>query len=776
MTKIIFIFLIIGFTSLMSSNTNYLGFWERCNGPYGGLVSDIITYDDNIVCATRAGLYKKQGSNTWEFLGLGDVSIREIIKNGPYIYAAGYNGCYRINIKKNDIVQLYSDQVQSVAAIDSIVFMGTGYYPGLYRSTDYGKTWKESKTGIDNFDIEKIFITKSKVVLASAAGTSGSGIFRSTDLGLTWKRIDANKYAWNFQGICQNNNTLYAFDYENYAKVYISTDDGLTWHKKGRPADHIYAIFANNEGLYTGTNDGIFESGNGGSYWAPINHGIANRHIFSLSGNDSIVYAGSFGGIFSTPNTLVWKNISQGLSNSRIHAIINVDNRLFAATHGIGIQYSDDNGVTWEKIKSNLRRKYIIDIIKIGNAIYIIASNDWLYPWYGAVYKSIDFGSTWFKINNGFDTSVLKKIVGNEKFLLVGTHFGLFRSSNGGKSWVKILNGLSDNINVSSVAVLDSTAIVINGSNHIYRSTDYGISWQSSSFSGLHNAKIIKVINNQYYIGSRWCQIYKSSDYGKTWSSISGIPYTNSTIQDFTGDGKYVFAATSNDGVLISKDDGKTWKFSTMNLDIKDVLALYYKDDLLLCGTDGGGIFKFNFTGTPLTFISPTFDIINKNRITFEWTKSDIADSYRFQLSNSPGFYHTIIDTILQNTTFEARNLMYNSEYYYRVSTVNEAWNNDFIPAKTIRIDLPLKVQLDQNYPNPFNSYTTINYHIPEEGTIKLILYDLTGRKVSTLINSTKEAGSHSYIFQTTALASGIYYYQIRYKNNIVTKKFILIK
>ena len=778
MTKKSIIIIAFCFSTLWASNPKYLGIWEKSQGPFGGYISDILVNGDTLYCATRAGLFQKQVSNSWEFLGLGDLAIREIFQSGQYIYAVGYYGCYRYNINTKEFKKLYSKSAQTIAAMDSIVFMGTGYYPGLYKSVNYGDTWEECITGIDNYDIEKIFITKSKTILASAAGTAGSGVFRSTDIGNTWTRIDPYKYAWNFQGIYQKDNKLYGYDYSNYAKVYISVDDGLTWKSNNPPADHIYAIFVNNSGLYVGTSrTGVFKSTNDGLSWSSINNGISNLDVFSMAGNENNIYAGSFGGIYRLKNTSSWENITSGLSNSRVNAIIKVSNRLFSATHGVGIQVSDDNGLSWHRIETDLSENYITDMINIGNDIYIIASANWLYPFGGSIYKSVDNGNTWIKISNGFDTGMLEKIAGNDNFLLVGTSYGLFKSTDGGNSWIKVLNGIANNMNVSDVAVLDSTAVVLNGTNNIFRTTDFGNSWESLQISGLFSGRTVQVIANDYYISSgSFSRIYKSTDYGKSWELLSGVPSINSVVQDFAGDEDNIFIALSKGGVLSSNNDGVSWQTLNFNLDVSDVLSLYYKDDLLLAGTDGGGIYKFNFNKDRLEFVYPKSEVINQNWINFEWTQSSIADRYRFQLSDSPGFINTIIDTLVNNTYFEVRNLEYDSEYYYRVGTVNEFWDDDFSASKIIRIDFPTSIQLDQNYPNPFNSKTSIRYHVPEKSLVKLIIFDITGRKISTLINSVKDAGSHTFIYETSTLASGVYFYQIRNRDKTITKKFILIK
>jgi len=778
MNKIIIIIIVFLFTNLWSQDSKYMGYWEWCNGPYGGCISDILVYEDILFCATTAGLYKKQGSNPWEFIGLGNLNIREITQNDNYIYAAGYYGCHRINKSTNEIHELKAGTVQAVAAIDSIVFLGLGNHPGIYRSLDFGETWEVSNSGINNFDIEKIFITDSKVILASASGASGSGIFRSTDLGLSWNRVDPYPYAWNFHGICQRENKIYGYDYNNSAKVYISEDDGLNWYSHNPPADQIYSIFINQTGLFVGTSrTGVFKSNDEGLSWSQINSGISNLDIFSLGGNDTILYAGSYGGIFSSIDFTSWENISSGLTNSQINSIIKVDNKMFAATHGTGIHFSVDVGESWQRIESNLKEDYVLDMLNIGNTMYIIASDNRTASFGGLIYKSTDGGKSWIKKSTGFDTGLLEKIVGNKKVILVGTGYGLFRSTNGANSWTKVLDGINYNMNVSDVAVIDSTAIVLNGTSYIYRSIDYGKNWESSQLPDLYYGNTVKDINNVYYIGSSSInRVFKSSDYGQTWSRVSGIPPGNNSVQTFAGYGEHIYAGLKGNGVLISTNSGNSWQTANINLNIKNVLSLYSNDSIVLAGTNGGGIFKFISAEVPIKFYSPTANLININSIFFNWEDHIAAEKYRFQFSDSYSFNNALIDTIINNTSLNIENLQYDKIYYYRISTVNEFWDDDFSSTYSIKIEFPVTIQLDQNYPNPFNSKTTIKYHVPERSNVELILFDITGKKITTLINELKDGGSHSYIYEISDLASGIYFYQIKNKNNIVTKKLVLIK
>jgi hypothetical protein len=84
--------------------------------------------------------------------------------------------------------------------------------------------------------------------------------------------------------------------------------------------------------------------------------------------------------------------------------------------------------------------------------------------------------------------------------------------------------------------------------------------------------------------------------------------------------------------------------------------------------------------------------------------------------------------------------------------------------------------RLLQNYPNPFNPSTTINYSLPQKNNVSLKVYDVLGREVANLVNTTQEAGNHSINFNASKLASGLYIYTLRSGNNSVSKKMMLMK
>jgi hypothetical protein len=83
---------------------------------------------------------------------------------------------------------------------------------------------------------------------------------------------------------------------------------------------------------------------------------------------------------------------------------------------------------------------------------------------------------------------------------------------------------------------------------------------------------------------------------------------------------------------------------------------------------------------------------------------------------------------------------------------------------------------LSNNYPNPFNPSTTISYSVPELSFVTIIVYDVLGKEITTLVNNEKPVGSYEVEFNATALPSGIYFYQIQAGSFVETKKMVLMK
>jgi hypothetical protein len=91
------------------------------------------------------------------------------------------------------------------------------------------------------------------------------------------------------------------------------------------------------------------------------------------------------------------------------------------------------------------------------------------------------------------------------------------------------------------------------------------------------------------------------------------------------------------------------------------------------------------------------------------------------------------------------------------------------------------KYELEQNYPNPFNPTTTIQYSIPKDASretsnVSIIVYDIVGNEVKSLVNEKQSPGNYSVQFDAGNLASGVYYYRLQAGNFSKTMKMMLIK
>lgn len=128
-------------------------------------------------------------------------------------------------------------------------------------------------------------------------------------------------------------------------------------------------------------------------------------------------------------------------------------------------------------------------------------------------------------------------------------------------------------------------------------------------------------------------------------------------------------------------------------------------------------------------------------------------------------------DTVAVSTGYDINTNTFTPLYYSvtlerGLETANEPANG-----------VPDKFALEQNYPNPFNPSTNINFSLPQSSKVTLVVYDMLGRKVATLLNGDLlNAARHSVAFDASALASGMYIYRIEAGSFVSTRKMMLIK
>lgn len=144
------------------------------------------------------------------------------------------------------------------------------------------------------------------------------------------------------------------------------------------------------------------------------------------------------------------------------------------------------------------------------------------------------------------------------------------------------------------------------------------------------------------------------------------------------------------------------------------------------------------------------------------------------------------MDSITNHNTYRYSSLVFENNNIYLTGSL---WNRsgihyDFMLAKyhqvigiiTTSSEIPAAYDLHQNYPNPFNPVTYFEFDIAVKGNVQLIIYDVTGRRISELVNRELEPGSYKADWDAQNYPSGVYFYRLEADGYTDTKKMILIK
>ena len=98
------------------------------------------------------------------------------------------------------------------------------------------------------------------------------------------------------------------------------------------------------------------------------------------------------------------------------------------------------------------------------------------------------------------------------------------------------------------------------------------------------------------------------------------------------------------------------------------------------------------------------------------------------------------------------------------------------IVAKVDGSNVATEFSLEQNYPNPFNARSVIRYRLSRMGFVELDVFDVLGRKVTSLVQDVRDAGVHTVAWDGSAFSSGIYVYRLRMNGSSATRPMILLK
>jgi hypothetical protein len=184
-----------------------------------------------------------------------------------------------------------------------------------------------------------------------------------------------------------------------------------------------------------------------------------------------------------------------------------------------------------------------------------------------------------------------------------------------------------------------------------------------------------------------------------------------------------------------------------------------------------------------LAALATSFDV------TLTWQELDLlhnpdVDYYAVYRGETEGFVPgepiaTVTDPMFFDDTVVPGNW-----YYYQVAAFDFSGNQgDFsgelgvaVSVGTDDLGLPTDYALHQNYPNPFNPSTTIVFDVPSASELSIVVYDLLGRQVKTLVTGSIAAGRHEATFDATGLTSGLYIVRMRTGDRVFERSVVLMK
>jgi len=234
---------------------------------------------------------------------------------------------------------------------------------------------------------------------------------------------------------------------------------------------------------------------------------------------------------------------------------------VLAATEFEAVLRSTDGGLSWSAQPDWTEAVRSVAMRADGTAAYAGSEN--------AIYVSDDRGASWRILNDTLGPGVVAGIVlvaSDPNLIYVARRGqGVYRSIDRGVSWQLGTAGMDDtylidlDIDPSNASVLYATALT-----GVYRSVDAGTSWQPLAFPpGSYDLAIDATDASRMFVASTLTGIHRSRDGGTSWVRVSGE--IGSEVTFFSvgvapdGSGR-VFAGTQDFGILISADDGESWR------------------------------------------------------------------------------------------------------------------------------------------------------------------------------------------------------------------------
>ena len=417
--------------------------------------------------------------------------------------------------------------------------------------------------------VRDIFATSEGTVYAVAP----TGMYRLAADATAWTRVNASvPIGESRMPMAEHGGRLYIASVD---EIFTSVDRGETWHTLGpRPKGHTVGLIitdapqdADSQAditMYLALRDeGVFQSIDGGTQWHPLNDGLTGEKISAVAAAGETVFTGTGRGLYRLDSG-VWKKLPVETSRA-VYSLAVSENNLYVGTgpellgftpreaeqivsksesHSIRIFHSADLGESWTEI-THVDKPYS-DAIPSG--ITVLAAGETLLALGATESRSTDDGQTWTEFGsdtNMFMVSRLPAVAVNERTFYKTGPFGIFRTTDGGKSWHLFVNGMVGT-RLKDLVVSNNRLYAHTG-YEVYQSTEEGVSWKQlviegafeveyTTFESLKQDKVrvytsfdskLVVDDNRLYFLARQenkLKIFHLSTDGNALSLVQGIP------------------------------------------------------------------------------------------------------------------------------------------------------------------------------------------------------------------------------------------------------------
>lgn len=659
-----------------------------------------------------------------------------------------------------------------------------------YKTTDGGNTWSlpmqtSPSVGLSggSYFTYPNYLSFSDSLTGWACQYSNV-LLKTTNGGNNWGSITPNLPSQPFSAVSFiNNSTGWLAGYG----VYKTTNGGINWIHISSQRPISIALINENLGFFISNTDTVFKTTNGGLTW-DLKKVSNNQNVSS-----TIKFADSLNGwVMSNPGS-VFKTTNAGFNWIQ-----------YPAPSGNSVNLNFINNTTgWLSIAGNKLYKTTNGAENWFNQIYTsgLATE--------SVYRDIYFKNS----NTGW---------------VFSSRGQLLKTINGGTNWINQISPPAQFIRQISFAN-SNIGYCISDYSNIWKTTDRGYSWSLKYMAGndLNELQVIDAYNCIAIGVDDIC--VKSTDGGETWQDISstnvyyldGLHFLNNSTGWICGNNGLI-AKTTNSGLNFQiQNSGLTERLTTIYfLNSNTGFALSYSGHLL-SSINGGqnwnltligdySLNKIKFTDSMIGYIqgyktiSSGMNITSKNTIlktinggqnwntVFNETLSGYQYITDIDFRNSNTGYTTYSNGLVKKTENSGINWtpvnMPLSRVYGSICLLNEtdgwiAGEKGTVVSITpqvgiinISTSIPSKMNLRQNYPNPFNPNTNIEFSIPKSSLAKLIIYDITGREITRLVNEVLPAGTYKVNWNALNFPSGIYYYKLILDDYSETKKMVLVK